>query len=132
MEDDGVYDWMVDTDNHVAMVLPSHCLGPDGKIRQDLLTAALPSYRHSLTVEDAQQYSEERELEATRFFRESMNPKLGQYVPEGGLTVGDVLRVSANLLKKSHRMIYSLKVPTTEVLSPIEEALFFLAFLERK
>ena len=78
------------------------------------------------------EWSEERELEATRFFRESMNPKLGQYVPEGGLTVGDVLRVSVNLLKKSHRMIYSLKVPTTEALSPIEEALFFLAFLERK
>lgn len=127
-----MYDWMVDTDSHAAMVLPSHCLGPDGKIRQDLLTAASPSYRHSLTVEDAQQYSEERELEAIRFFRESMDPKLRQCVLEGGLTVGDVLRMSVNLLNKSHRTIYSLKVPTTEALSPIEEALFFLAFLERK
>ena len=127
-----MYDWMVDTDSHAAMVLPSHCLGPDGKIRQDLLTAASPSYRHSLTVEDAQQYSEERELEAIRFFRESMDPKLRQCVREGGLTVGDVLRMSVNLLNKSHRTIYSLKVPTTEALSPIEEALFFLAFLERK
>lgn len=132
MEDDGVYDWMVNTDKHAAMVLPSHCLGPDGKIRPDLLTAALPSYRHSLTVEDAQQYSEERELEASRFFGESMDPKLRQYDRWAVLTLGDVLRTSMNHLNKSHRMIYSLKVPTTKVLSPIEEALFFLAFLEKK
>ena len=78
MEDDGVYDWMVDPDNRVASALPSHCLGPDGKIRADLLTPALPSYRHSLTPEEAQHYSKEREWEEGRFLGESSDPRCRQ------------------------------------------------------
>lgn len=132
MKDDGVYDWMVDSDKRVPTALPSHCLGQDGKIREDLLTAALPGYRHSLTLDDAQQYSEEREWEESRFFRESLDPRYKQWALKGRLTVGELLRTNMNLLNKSHRTIYSLKVSTAEVLSPIEEALFFLAFLEKK